>query len=132
MSVKISKISGNKFANCNIHPVLYRYYLRLRDTLGAQIIHRRKRTSATCIEIFFYDEFSQFLSGRVNTLPEAEECGFWIICRPQKKKNRPVFYHGHRVYQLFITPVHPKKRRETQPVIRSLDSSVIVRTALEA
>ncbi len=37
--------------NCNIHPVLYRFYLHLKDTLGAEIVHRRKRTSNKAIEI---------------------------------------------------------------------------------
>lgn len=130
MATKISEIFNTGAKNCKIHPVLYKFYLRLHDTLGAEIVHRRKRTSDRCIEIIFYcDQFLiEHLSGHHNTLPEAEACGFRIICRPQTKKGHTV-YRGHRVYQLFITPVHPKKRREILPEITALtplanDSSV--------
>ena len=122
MSVKISKISAKRALNCKIHPVLYKFYLRLHDTMGAEIVHRRKRASNMCIEIIFCSErLACFISGKINTLPEAEECGFRIICRPQMKKGHTV-YKGHRVYQLFLTPVHPKKRRAVQPQIASLAS----------
>ncbi len=96
--------------NCKIHPVLYRFYLRLKDTLGAEIVHRRKRTSRMAIEVIFYSEEFLIITGRLNTLPKAEECGFWIICRPQTKAGR-TYYKKHRVYQLFLSPVHPKKWR---------------------
>ena len=104
--------------NCKIHPILYKFFLRLNDTLGAEIVHRRKRTSSTCIEIVFYNNIG-VPTGRLNTLPEAEKCGFWVICRPQTKP-KYMFYDNHRVYQLFLSPVHPKKRREMNPVIISL------------
>ena len=120
MSVKISKIAPNKALNCKIHPVLYKFFLRLKNTLGAEIVHRRKRSSATCIEVIFDSEdLAQLLKGRLNTLPEAEAWGFWIMCRPQNKRGHTV-YKGHRVFLLFLTPVHPKKRREAQPVITQL------------
>ena len=120
MSVKISKILPNKARNCKIHPVLYQFYLRLKTALKAEIVHRRKRTSTTCIEVIFHaDKLSNTISGRLNTLPQAEACGFWIMCRPQtNQKHR--FYKGHQVYLLYLTPVHPKKRRETQHIITPL------------
>ena len=105
--------------NTKIHPVLYHLYLRLKDTLAAEIVHRRKRTSNMSIEVIFYCDQKLIKTGRMNTLPEAERWGFWIICRPQTKINY-MFYKEHRVYQLYLSPVHPKKRREMQHVIHSL------------
>ena len=105
-----------KANNCHINPVLYAFYLRLKDTLGAEIVHRRKRKSNTCIEVIFYDEIYKYLKGRLNTLKEAEECGYWVICRLQSKRGHEV-YHSHRVFQLYLSPVHPKKRREAAHLI---------------
>ena len=105
--------------NCNIHPVLYHYFLRLQDTMSAEMVHRRKRSSITCIEIIFWCDGLKVLTGRINTLPEAEACGFWVICRPQTNPRRAI-YKDHKVYQLFLSPVHPKKRRETKKVITPL------------
>ena len=101
--------------NCKIHPILYKFYLRLNETLGAEMVHRRKRTSRMCIEVIFYNDICVPI-GRLNTLPEAEKCGFWVICR-QQTKPKYMFYKDHEVYQLFLSPVHPKKRREMNPVI---------------
>ena len=116
MSIKISKIAVSEAKNCKIHPVLYRFFVRLREILGAEMVHRRKRKSSMLIEIIFWNEQLQVVTGRLNTLPEAEKCGFWVICRPQSAKNH-MFYKEHRVYQLYLSPVHPKKRRETNHVI---------------
>ena len=121
MSIKISKIVKPNAKNCNIHPILYRFYLGLRDALGAEIVHRRKRSSSMCIEVIFYCDDLMVLTGHLNTLPEAEECGFFIICRPQTHRKH-MFYKGHRVFQLFLSPVHPKKRREILPKITSLST----------
>lgn len=110
--------------NCKIHPVLYNFYLRLQDTLGAEMVHRRKRISPMSIEVIYYcDEFT-VPTGRLNTLPEAEKWGFWIICRPQTKK-RYMFHKGHRVYQLYLSPVHPKKKREMIKHITPLNSAYV-------
>ncbi len=106
--------------NSHIDPALYNIFLRLKDTLGAKIVHRRRRSSSTCIEIIFCNALTKYLVGRINTLPEAEKCGFWIMCRPQTKRGHD-FYHGWMVFQLFLTPVHPKKRREQQPQTISND-----------
>ena len=120
MSVKISKILPNRALNCKIHPVLYKFFVRLKYTLGAEIVHRRKRSSTTCIEVIFHsEELVPLLSGHLNTLREAEAWGFWIMCRPQNKRGHTI-YKGHRVFLLYLTPVHPKKRRETQPAITPL------------
>ena len=105
--------------NCKIHPILYKYFLKLRAKLGAQIVHRRKRKSSMCIEIFFINELFTSISGRFNTLKEAEFCGFWIICRKQTNPRRAI-YKEHQVYQLFLTPVHPKKQYETEQIIEPL------------
>lgn len=102
--------------NCNIHPILYNFYLRIHDTVGAEMVHRRKRRSKTCTEIIFHCDKFLVKTGRLNTLPEAEKCGFWVVCR--LKPN--TFYHDHQVYELFLTPVHPKKRREMIKTITPL------------
>ena len=108
--------------NNKIHPVLYHFYLRLNDLMGAEIVHRRSRKSDTCIEIIFYCEDRFKPKGHINTLPEAEACGYWVICRPQTAPSR-MYYKEQRVYQLYLSPVHPKKRRETARVITPLCSS---------
>ena len=112
--------------NCKIHPILYKFYLQLRKLLGAEMVHRRKRCSKTCIEIIYHCDNFLVMTGRLNTLPEAEKCGFWIMCR--LKTN--TYYHNHQVYELFLTPVHPKKRREMIPTITPLhqiaDSAVMI------
>lgn len=123
MSVRIVKISPDRFLNCRIHPVLYHYYLIIHNTLGAEIVHRRSRRSDMAIEIIFYNEgILPVPVGRINSLPEAEKCGFWVICRPQTSSKR-AFYHGLQVFQLFLTPVHPKKRREAGYTVTPLRSS---------
>ena len=122
MPQKIIKISHSKALNCKIHPVLYKVYLRLHDTLGAEIVHRRKRTSNMCIEIVFHCSFlEEFLGSTINTLREAETSGFRVICRRQTKPGHTI-YKGLTVYQLFLSPVHPKKRREIQTIITPLSS----------
>ena len=122
MPQKIIKISHSKALNCKIHPVLYKVYLRLHDTLGAEIVHRRKRTSNMCIEIVFRCGFlEEFIGSTINTLREAETSGFRVICRRQTKPEHAV-YKGLTVYQLFLSPVHPKKRREMQTTVTPLSS----------
>lgn len=96
----------------------------MQDTLGAEMVHRRKRISPMSIEVIYYcDEFT-VPTGRLNTLPEAEKWGFWIICRPQTKK-RYMFHKGHRVYQLYLSLVHPKKKREMIKHITPLNSAYV-------
>lgn len=114
--------------NCNIHPVLYKFYLQLKETLGAEMVHRRKRTSDMCIEVIYHNDGFVVPIGRLNTLPEAEAWGFWIICRPQTKVQH-MYYKEHRVYQLFLSPVHPKKHREMQARVRSLSKTAKTKVA---
>ena len=99
--------------NNHIHPALYAFYLQLKAELGAEIVHRRRRKSATCIEIIFHNNLFKSLTGRLNTLPEAEKCGYWVVSRLQTKRGHGI-WHDHTVYQLYLTPVHPKKRHETR------------------
>ena len=75
-----------------------------------------------CIELVFYCEQILVMTGRLNTLPEAEKCGFWVICRPQTAHGH-TFYKDRRVYQLFLSPVHPKKRREMCKTVTPLVAS---------
>ena len=99
--------------NNNINPVLYAFYLGLKDQLGAKMVHRRHRKSTTCIEIVFHNELIKSVIGRLNTLKEAEQCGYWIMCRLQTKRAHKS-YHNRTVFQLFLTPVHPRKRNEAR------------------
>ena len=99
--------------NNNINPHLYNAYLHLKDTLNAKMVHRRKRKTANSIEIVFLCDAINTLSGHINTLKEAEACGFWIVCRRQTGKKHAL-YHGLPVFQLFLTPVHPKKALENK------------------
>ena len=122
MPIKISKIAVSEAKNCKIHPVLYHFFLRLKDTLGAEIVHRRTRKSSMAIEIIFWNEELALFKGRVNTLKEAEQSGFWIICRPQTNPKH-MFYKAHRVFQLFLSPIHPFKRREQKTVLTPLSAT---------
>ena len=117
--------------NNNIHPVLYAFFLILKDELGAEIVHRRKRHSDMCIEIIFYSDDLLVTTGRLNSLPEAEECGYWVICRRQTKRGHTI-YKGHSVFQLFLSPVHPKKRRESIRFITPRAASTPVSAAITA
>ena len=97
--------------NNNINPILYNVYLGLHDRLGAIIVHRRHRKSNTSIEIIFTSPAIKEYTGRINTLKEAETCGYWVISRRQTK-GKHLTWRGHAVFQLFLSPVHPKKRHE--------------------
>ena len=108
--MKTKRQTQRKTNNCKIDPVLYDFFLYLRRTVEVAIVHRRKRKSSTCIEIVFLSTAIKRYTCRLNTLKEAEQCGFWVISRAQRGKH--AFYHGHQVFQLYLSPVHPKKRRE--------------------
>ena len=99
--------------NSKINPLLYNYYLSLKETLGACIVHRRRRTSRNCIEIIFTNGLIEDISGHVMPLREAEANGYWYILRAQTKRGHEV-WRGHRVYQLYLSPVHHKKRHAAQ------------------
>ena len=114
------KNTQHKANNCHINPVLYDFYLRLKKLLGATIVHRRKRKSNNCIEIVFCKDIINSLTHRLNTLKDAENCGFWVICRPQTKRGHSV-YKGRQVFQLYLSPVHPKKRRESLRLVEMVE-----------
>lgn len=109
--------------NNHIHPALYAFYLQLKAELGAEMVHRRRRKSNTCIEIIFHNNLITSLTGRLNTLPEAEKCGYWVVSRLQTKRGHGI-WHDHTVYQLYLTPVHPKKRHETRLAQEQLAQSI--------
>ena len=115
--------------NCKIHPVLYKYYLSYYKLMGARLVHSRKRSSEMCIEVIFLRDDKFIVTGQLNSLKEAEECGFLVICRPQNSRKH-MFYKGHRVYQIYLSPVHPKKRRGT--VMAVFKRAEIVPTAMIA
>lgn len=121
------KMNSTRKANNNhINPVLYKLFLRLKSTLGAEIVHRRSRKSATSIEIVFHSPLVKYLHGRLNTLKEAEKSGFWVILRLQSKRNHES-WRGLTVYQLFLTPVHPKKRNEARYLATPTSEEVTVK-----
>ena len=103
----------HKANHCHIDPVLYRFYLRLKDRCGLTMVHRRRRKSATCIEVVINISAFASISGRLNTLKEAEACGYWVVIRRQAK-GKHATWRGKAVFQLFLTPVHPKKRHAAQ------------------
>jgi len=72
---------------------------------------RRHRTarSGTYVEFIYKSNLVNDLTGRQNMLKDAEACGYWVMIRKQPSAKKG-FYKGHQVYQLFLTPVHPKKK----------------------
>ena len=56
-------------------------------------------------------------------LPDAEKSGYWLMVRPRIGKKG--LYHGYQVYQLFLTPVHPKKRNEAKHILPAVDASFL-------
>ncbi len=98
--------------NNKINPILYHFYLRLRAKLGARIVHRRNRRSNNAIEIILTAPLFKLISGRLNTLPEANQWNYWIMMRPQRGKH--ALYRNYPVFQLFLTPVHPRKKHEAR------------------
>ncbi len=119
MPQKIIKIAPSIARNCKIHPLLYKAFLSLKETMGAQIVHRRKRKSNICIEITFLNDLLTCYKGSVNSLPEAEACGFWILCKPQSSKKHR-YHKGYLIHLLYLSPVHPKKRLAIMPNITPL------------
>ena len=111
--------------NNHINPVLYEFFLSLKSTLGAEIVHRRQRKSPNCIEIIFRYGYHKDIRGRLNTLKEAEKCGYWIVSRAQNKRGHTI-WHGCRVFQLFLTPVHPHKRHEAQVLAARLAQEISI------
>ena len=109
----------HKANHCHIDPVLYRFYLRLKDGCGLTMVHRRRRKSATCIEVVINISAFASISGRLNTLREAEACGYWVVIRRQAK-GKHATWRGKAVFQLFLTPVHPKKRHAARVLAQNL------------
>ena len=102
--------------NNNINPILYAFYRKMRQAVGARIVHRRSRKSKNCIEIILTNNLLESVTCRLNTLKEAEACGYWVICRRQNKRGHSV-WRGKAVFQLFLSPVHPKKQAEARKAI---------------
>ena len=92
--------------NCKIDPVLYDFFLTLKQTLGAEIVHRRKRILQTCIEIIFNNDLLPAPSGRLNSLRDAEKCGFWIICLAQDRGASRRCYNGITPLEHLFTGIY--------------------------
>lgn len=96
--------------NLKTDKILYDWICHLRQSIGICLVPRRGRRKTNYVEFIITATPINAITGRLNTLREAEECGFWVVARAQKGKRAT--YHNQQVFQLFLTPVHPKKRRE--------------------
>ena len=96
--------------NLKLNPVLYKNLCSLRRTFGFRIVPTRgkRRPNANSVDVIITSPLIESLSGRLNSLKEAEACGYWIICRARRGKRRT--YKQHQIFQIFLSPVHPKKR----------------------
>ena len=83
-----------------------------RENFDIELV-RRHRGSANGMYVEFISRspLIQWVSGRQNMLKDAEACGYWVMVRLQKSPKRQ-YYKGRQVFQMFLTPVHPKKKFE--------------------
>ena len=107
--------------NLKIDKTLYQWIRILRNKYQIQLVPRRGKRRANYVEFIIHSKLVKYISGRQNMLPDAEKSGFWVMIRPRTGKNR--YYHDHQVYQLFLTPVHPKKRNEAKHLVPAVDVS---------
>ena len=94
--------------NVKTNPILYRWIKALKEELGIQLVPRREKRQRDYVEFIFSNLLTAQLSGRLNTLSNAEACGYWVIVRRRTTGKRN-FYHDHPVYQLYLSPVHHVK-----------------------
>ena len=90
-------------------PVLRRYISELQKNIPFTVIPRRNKRSLNCVEIVLEDGLIEDISGKLNSKPEAERCGFWFMIRPLTR-GRKQAYHHKQVYQLYLSPVHHVKK----------------------
>ena len=104
--------------NLKMDPFLRNCIYAMRKYVGITVLPRRHPRSPNCVEVILSNEAITYLSGRLISLPEAEKHGYWLMIRPLTR-GRKRFYHGHPVFQLFLTPVHPKKKHAIRPLVEA-------------
>lgn len=97
--------------NCKMNPILYKWVCILREEIGIQLVPRREKRRPDVVDLILTHDFIYDISGHLNTYQDAEQCGYFVIIKKLRSAKRGT-YHGKRVYQLFLSPIHPKKRRE--------------------
>ena len=94
--------------------ILQEWIKILKENFQIEIIRRhRNATNGKYIEFISHSPLVKWVSGRQNMLKEAESCGYWVMIRKQTSPKKS-YYKNHEVYQLFLTPVHPKKKFENK------------------
>lgn len=78
------------------------------------VVRRHRQKSDKCVDVIFTNDAVTILKGHINSLPDAEACGFWVMLKPRKGKIDKILYKGKLVHSLYLSPVHHKKRRETK------------------
>ena len=96
--------------NCKMNPILYKWVCILRKQVGIQLVPRREKRRPDVVDLIFTNDFIADLSGHLNSYKDAEQCGYFVILKRLRSAKRGI-YHDRRVYQLFLSPVHPKNRR---------------------
>ena len=81
-----------------------------RSHFDIELVRRhRNAANGMYVEFISRSPLIQWVSGRQNMLKEAEACGYWVMVRKQTSPKRR-YYKEHQVYQMFLTPVHHKKK----------------------
>ena len=90
--------------------ILDEWVKAFREHFNIELV-RRHRGSANgkYVEFISHSPLMKSVTGRQNMLKEAEACGYWVMVRKQTSPKRR-YYKGHQVFQMFLTPVHPKKK----------------------
>jgi len=81
-----------------------------RENFDIELVRRhRNAANGMYVEFISRSPLVKWLSGRQNMLKEAEACGYWVMVRKQTSPKRR-YYKGNQVFQMFLTPVHHKKK----------------------
>lgn len=81
-----------------------------RKNFNIELVRRhRDASNGMYVEFISRSPLIEWVSGRQNMLKEAEACGYWVMVRRQPSLKKR-YYKDHQVYQMFLTPVHPKKK----------------------
>lgn len=90
--------------------ILDEWITKLKENYEIELVRRhRAAANGMYVEFISRSPLIQYIRGRQNTLKKAEACGYWVMIRKQPSAKKR-FYKNHQVYQLFLTPVHPKKK----------------------
>ena len=90
--------------------ILDKWVKIFRNYFEIELVRRhRSAANGMYVEFISNSRLIEMVSGRQNTLKEAEACGYWVIIRKQLSKKKR-YYKKHQVYQLYLSPVHQKKK----------------------